>query len=351
MEIINELELRRQLKRRIPTSQLGSSLVKRILDESIPWEEKRPFWYFLFLSGRESLLAATLIECLRSKTRVPLEIFVQMCAQESIEPRGSVMQALIKGAKKQRSLEELIGVKSWDEHDPRLKQIRHKILAEKSSEQRKYKDGLRDKFEFLQSQRMTEQAGRVLRRMVELFPDENSFKQLKKEFDEQWAREVLNSHLASVSNDKLDRTKTAPSTFDQEMLNCFAEEGEKICMEHREFASDLAVAFWFMDDYAHALDILAYAPPDSSNDWLRAELLFQSRRFIEALELLDQLELRYIDDPETTFAVSYLRAQCLHESGQEAAALEILKSIVNVRPNYRSAQALILEWSEQVAWE
>ena len=68
-------------------------------------------------------------------------------------------------------------------------------------------------------------------------------------------------------------------------------------------------------------------------------------------EAVNHLEIKYVDDPETTFAVAYLRAQCLRELGQEAAALETLRSLVRVRPNYRSAHALILEWADGNDWE
>ncbi|NJL25310.1 MAG: hypothetical protein HC902_09105 [Calothrix sp. SM1_5_4] len=122
-------------------------------------------------------------------------------------------------------------------------------------------------------------------------------------------------------------------------------------MENREFASDLAVAFWFLDEYGQALEILKWAEPSTANDWLHAELLFASRRYVEALELLNHLEVKYVNDPEATFSVSYIRAQCLRGLGQQAAALEILRSIVRIRPNYRSANALILAWTEGGAWE
>jgi thioredoxin-like negative regulator of GroEL len=174
---------------------------------------------------------------------------------------------------------------------------------------------------------------------------------MQKQFEEDWARNVLSTHMATLQNEAFERTKTQPSTADEEMLEQFLQEGEKASYAHREFAFDLAVAFWFLDDYSRALQILVYAPPSQSAEWMRAELLFASRRYLEALEQLNTLEIKYIDDPENTFAVSYLRAQCLHGLGQNSTALEILQSIVRVRANYRSAHALMLEWTAGVTWE
>jgi hypothetical protein len=351
LEIVNELELRRILKKRLAGNKLNTSLVRHILDENLPWDEKRAFWHFMYTSRREGLLAHSMVQCLKSKSRVPFDLIIHLCSEGSVKPIPIVLEALLKGVRKQGALDEVIGPTGWDKYDKRLPQIRAQLLKQKTSEQKKFKDGLLEKFEFLQSQRMTEQAGRVLRRMVELYPDEQKFRKLKANFEEQWARDVLSSHMASISNEKMDRTVTAPSTSDEEMLKCFAKEGERLSVEHREFAADLALAFWFVEDYTRALESLAWAPTSQANDWLKVELLFQSRRFIECIELLNHLEVKFVDDPESTFSVSYLRAQCLHYCGQQAAALEILQSIVRVRPNYRSANALILEWTEGVSWE
>lgn len=351
MEIINELELRRILKKRQSETKLSTTLIKYILDESLPWEEKRSFWHFLYLTNRHALLANAIAQCVKGKARIPFDLFVHLCSSAGLKPTGVVLEALLKGTRKAGALDDLIGPRGWDKYDKRIKQIRAQLLAQKTTEQKKFKDGLLEKFEFLQNQRMTEQAGRVLRRMVELYPDEEKFKKLKQNFEEQWARDVLATHMAALSNEKLDRTLTAPSSSDEEMLKCFAKEGERICMEHREFATNLAMTFWFMEDYTHALEALAWAPPSEANDWLKAELLFHSRRFVECIEHLNHLEVKYINDPESTFAVNYLRAQCLNLCGQQGAALEILQSIVRVRPNYRSANALITEWTEGVSWE
>lgn len=350
-EIINELELRRILLKRHSGQKLSTSLLKQILDDSLPWEEKRAIWHFLYLSGRHGLLAATLAQELKNKARIPFDLLIQIMTEADLAPKSAVIESVMKGARKQAAVDELIGPRGWDEYDKRFAQMREQLLTQKNSEQHKFKDGMLEKFQFLQSQRMTEQAGRLLRRMVELYPDEIEFKKLKQHFDEQWARDVLSDHQALLSSEKLDRTATAPSTSDEEMLKCFAQEGEKISMEHREFAADLSVGFWFLEDYNRALEILPFAPPSLANDWLRAELLFAARRFIECIELLNVLEVKYVNDPESTFAVSYLRAQCLQYCGQQAAALEILQSIVRVRPNYRSVSALIQQWTEGSGWE
>ncbi|NJL25311.1 MAG: hypothetical protein HC902_09110 [Calothrix sp. SM1_5_4] len=184
MEAINELELRRLLKNRPSAHELSSSLIKIILNPSLPWSEKRSAWHLLYLTGRESTLAQALTQCLKGKFRVPLDLFIQICADRKLKPTPIVTAALIKGLRKQSSQEEVFAVRAWDRNDDRLRKMRMELLERKVTEQKKYREDLLEKFNFLQSQRMHEQAARVLRRMLELYPDDREFLKLKAEFDE-----------------------------------------------------------------------------------------------------------------------------------------------------------------------
>ncbi|HMN69653.1 MAG TPA: hypothetical protein PKC28_14015 [Bdellovibrionales bacterium] len=350
METINELELRDLLLRRQAPAELLASLLRRALDTKASWEERRPFWMYLYLSGHEASVAHALSEALRERERVPFDLLIEMVAAAGEKPPPWFFESLLKGLKKQSSGESLFAARSLDFLDKRLAEMRSEIADQKRVMKDKMKEGLLEKFWFLNNQRMSEQAGRVLRRVLELFPEDESLHGMKKDFEEQRAREVLANHISNYATG-LERTATQASDSDKEMLRNFMANAEKICLEHREIAMDLAVAFYFMEDYDRALEISAWAHPSPSRDWLRAELLLSARRFVEALEHLTQLEVKYIDDPETTFAVSYQRAQALNGLGQQAQGLEIMQSIVRVRPGYRSAHALILEWSAGGSWE
>jgi len=349
VDVIDERELRDLLRGRPPANVMISTVMKQVLDEQIPWEDRRPYWHFLHQTGRASSVVVTLIEALKNKTRIPFNILAHLTADAQLRPEPLHVQAFLKGLRKQHSLEDSIDVGAWATFDRKFDEIREHLMLERASRQERYKVGLREKFEFLRSQRMLEQAGRVLRRMIALYPEEQSYAELKVQFDEERAREVLANRTVRA-REKFERTQTVPSTSDQEMLKCFVEEGIKILVEKRDIAADLAVALWFMDDFAGAGEILAWAAPSPAVDWMRVEVMIAGRRFLDGLEAIAALETKYALDPESTFAAAYARAQCLRELGQEAAALETMQSIVRVRPNYRSAHALILEWTDGAEW-
>lgn len=348
---MNELPLQQLLQRKLSPEELLEEIERLLNDSSLSWDEKRPLWHFLHNTGRDKALMASMQAGLDNKARVPFDLLVDICARANVQPSNTILESLLKGLKRQHAFDEILSSRGWDKWELRLPAMRNELLEQKVDNNRKYKESLIEKFEFLKNQRLTEQAGQVLKRLKELFPEDEQLAQMERDFQEEWARNVLSTHIATLQSEAIERTRTQPSAADEQMLQQFLVEGEKAAFSVREFAYDLAIAFWFLEDYSRAVEILAYAPPGQATDWMRAELLFASRRFLETLEQINTLELKYIDDPESTFAVSYLRAQCLFGLGQRSSALEILQSIVRVRTNYRSAHALILDWTNGVVWE
>jgi tetratricopeptide (TPR) repeat protein len=350
MESINELEIQKLLRRKKKPAEVLRYAIDYIIDPKKTWEEKRAMYLFLYRWGKNSTLAHAMMDALASKERVPFDILIEVTAASGIRPGKTAVEAILKGLRKQNATEEVLSATGWDQHDERFNLIRRERLDKRVGEAKAAKESMLDKFNFLKGQRLVEQAGRVLRRMLELYPDDKEFIKIKQDFDEQWAREVVSGHMATLTHQRLERNDNENSASDEQMLKEFLAGGEKLALDRRELAADLAIAFLFMNEKVPALEILHWAPVSAANDWLRAELLVDARHHVEALEHLNDLEVKYASDPETTFAVSYLRARCFKELGQKDAALEILQSIVRIRPNYRSAQALFLEWSEGVDW-
>lgn len=357
MQAINELELRellsQQVSGQLSPADLAGKVYRRLTDANLSWEEKRPYWHYLHNSGQIQVLLEGLSKVLEARQRIPFDVLIDLCARNNVQPSPSVLAAFHKGLKKGSAFVDLISANGWDKWDESFAARRAEQVESLVLDQQKHRDDMIEKFHFLQYQRMMDQAAKHLRRMLELYPKDEQILALKNDFDEVWARNVLSNHIATLQaeSQSLERTLTAPSSADQEMLRCFLIEGERIAIENRGFASDLAIIFWFMEDYSRAVEILEWSEPGPSSDWMRAEALFAARRYLEALEHLNQLELKGIGDPESTFAVSYMRAQCLFELGQKAVAIEIMKSVVRMRAKYRSAHALLLKWGEGAVWE
>jgi tetratricopeptide (TPR) repeat protein len=344
-----EIEIRQFLNSELGVEELFKKLVRRISDVSIPWEERRFYWYYLYNSGYLQEVWNLLKDNLEEKNRVPFDLFIEIVSKAKLSPPASVIESLLKGLKKQSALEDILTTFSFDKWDERLPQLREQLQTQLADKVAKVRSDLMEKFEFLQNERMTAQAAEVLAQIRRMYPDDPTIEQIDQNFKQQWARELVSARASMPEEIETREPKKVPvSKADAEMLKAFLAETEKLAPTAVTIAYDMAIAGWFFEEYAFAMAALDAATPSEAVDWLRAELLLASRRYVECLDHLIHLETAYSKNPETTFGVSYLRAVTLKKLGQHDQALEILRSIVHIRPQYRSAQSLLTEWDQSV---
>ena len=203
-----------------------------------------------------------------------------------------------------------------------------------------------DRIQFLKSQRLFDEEKKTLEFYSHLCPSDNITSQnLWEDYLERWANHILTHRTDSQKQQKV--SDIVSKKWRQEMeehAQPLFEQVSELAKKENKRAFDLALLFYFMDLPQKALEVLEEAPQSSSKDWLKAELLFESRLFVDLLEWLRKLELEYKEDHDIAFASSFLRAKALWELGQKSSATQLLTQILNVRPNYRYAHSLLQEW-------
>lgn len=346
-ELATDLEIRKLILEEPSLQHVSSRLMVKISSSETTDLERLSYWTFLYQAGffYETLLS--MIQRLSSKGRIHWGIFVEILARLQLEPPASVIESIFKGVRRQEAKDDLWASHSWNHWDPRFEAHRQALRVDKENEAREKRENMVEKFHFLKNQRMIEQAGRVLQRLLFLFPEDPTYRELKEAFDEDWAREVIANRYKEPESET-----PAPFAFSPEedrVLQDFLQTADQNYALKFESAIDFAVLFYFLEAWGYSLEFAQKAGPTTSALWLVAELLMKLRRYVDALEHLHRIENALSADPETTFGVAYLRAQALHALGQSATAVEILRNIVQVRPDYRSAQQLIAEWSGAIA--
>jgi tetratricopeptide (TPR) repeat protein len=339
-----ELQIQKILDEEPTLEHVSNRLLLKVAAPEISDSERVVIWNFLYNTGHFSEALLSMTQRLSTKSRIHWGLFVEILSRLNIEPPNSVLESLFKGIKRQEANDDLWATFSWNHWDARFGSIRQTLANDKANETRQKRENLLEKFHFLKNQRMQEQAGRILKRLIFLYPEESSYVEMKKEFDEEWAREIITSRFSSN-----DLEATHGPVFSEEektALGGLVRSAWKHLEVHPETAFDFAIFFFFLEAWTYSVDFAETAAQTvPSADWLVAELMLKLRRHVDLLEHLAAVEVRYCNDPETAFSVAYLRAQALHALGQSSQAVEILRNIVQVRPDYRSAHQLINEWS------
>ena len=343
-----EMQIQRLLDREPTVQRAVNHMLEKIASSETSDHERFSYWGFLFNSGFYQELISSLVQRLNENQRVHWGFLIEALALSGLDPSNTVVEATTKGLKRQNASEDLWAARSFDMHDARFDEMRRAVAEQKASAERERKDSLLEKFHFLASQRMRDQAVRVLKHMIYLYPEDQHFRDLKSGFEEEWARDLI---AQKFSESQTSGSDAAPplSGVERELINMWTDAAKSAARKNPNIAYDLATSLHVMDADEAALEVANCLPTGVGQDWLIAELLLSLRRYVDLLEHLQQLEAKYANDPETAFAVSYLRAHALKALGQSAAAVEILRNIVQVRPHYRSANHLVLEWSVGVA--
>lgn len=303
---------------------------------------------FALNAGLTRSALKTLLHWLENKRAIPWGHFIAFIDSTGQTPSKAVLASLFKGARRQEANKELILAHHWDHYDKRFSKLRAEVVEELQRKYASKKEALKEKLTFLRNQRMIDEEKKLLDRLAQVLPQDAAIRKAKEEFKERWAREIIAKSHSSTRLEDEKRTRRETTYTEDELLFADLLRDEMMQLaQGSEGTYNFSIGLYFMELYSHALAVLKSGPMTPPMEWLYVELLLLNRRFIDGLEQLNQLEVKYIDDPETAFAASYLRAKAFWGLGRQAAAIDLLKSIVNVRPNYRSAHSLLSEWTER----
>lgn len=327
--------------------EIFDELTIDLFQKKVSESERQSIFSFGLNAGLYQQMLANFVEVFHEKTPTPWSHFLVLIDKLKIKPPPEIIESVIKGARRQDRIENLSLSHSWDLLDPRFSQMR--IEVEKVRKQRfsDKKQILLDKIEFYRNQRMAEEERRAIRVLLKMFPDDPMVQGEFDQFQKQWARDVVARNIDEsrenriFHNPKIDTQlrKTAKILVDAMLV----EAQQK---PHTSY--NLAIGLKMMGLPDLGLRVLAFADNNWASEWLAIELLIDCGRFVDCLNAVHELELEYSHDPETTFAATYARAKALFGLGQRGPAIDLLQSIVNVRPNYRSAFTLMTEWAQEL---
>ena len=341
-------------------AQVGELIERRLANNTeLPLEEVIGYTSFLVNAGQFSRFFRVIEDRIKNNLDLPWSQLLYAIKHANISLTPDLAELLWVGAAEQNLLEQLLQSNALDAVSARARHFREKRLQSLIDLQAERRRFLLEKLAYSRSQRMSREEKDVLLQLMEMFPEELAFRDEWMAFEQRWAEETIEGRLPN----KLDRSidySLPPLTAEEEAIKTIiVRELSQFCQEQPAFKYDCAVILYFMDLFEEALPFCqdtqlpqAGAPVATgahARDWLRLELLLLSRRFLDALDWSNQLSIRYADNVNTPVATMYARARAVWGLHQFSSAVETLAEVVNVRPDYRSAQSLLMQWKEQVS--
>ncbi len=349
MEQKIEREISELLKRWSNTEKVAEILSDRLEKSELPIAHELAIMSFLLQSGYLKLLFNPLLKRLQNDRPTSWLALIEIMSRNDVKPNREALNSIFEGALKHQMLENLILSHGWDNYDTRFQKLRDELRKRLQDEILQKKNTLKEKLGFLANHRMIEEEERILESLLNMFPEDQEIQAYQLGFKERWARNILSTsnqnYLTPTTEERMAIKWTENETA---LLDSWLATAKKISDARPEMAYMFTIFFIFAEAWEQALQILSLAPPSKNRDWLRLDILIHCRLFVDCLSEVDQTEMTHSDDPETSFSAAYTRAHALHGLGQHTAAMEILQSIIEIRPNYRSAQTLLAEWTEGI---
>lgn len=340
----------------------ADALLKKYENEKLSLAEFESLAAFFLKSGFSATLTDFILKKLDSPQSVPWGHFVEALFQSSVAIEPEIKQALIEGSESQRQLSHLARshqLDHFEEEIVRQRELRRKALKD---QQQKIYDDYFQQLDVLKSQQLHQDEEKLLQKMAQLFPRDGGVEKAWRDLRERRAMDFISKQVPKdqrvppvyYHEPRDPQVQLMLDQIEQVMGDLLAQESE----DSFWLAVDFAVSqlMWDNEEGAiHLLDQVLERLQKSTlqntvpTDWLRAEILLRGRKFVSLLDHLTWLETAYANDPETVFSVQYLRAQALWGLNQKFTAIEIIEGLLQARPDYRTAHALLDAWKEDLS--
>lgn len=348
-----EKEIQIHLQQLGDTQLAAEALLRKFENVSLSAEDYHSLATFCFQAQCFEPLCFFITRKLQDGSFTPWGIFAAALSfsNEKMSTESPLWKALIEGARAENALSHLALFPEARGLDADIAKVQDLFFERAQNLKVESKKQMFEQLDFFKSQNLLSEEEALLSKMDFLFPEDKDLKQRKMDYlnrraelarsDKKKAREVL---LPNLSDD--------PEV--QQMKIKIFEQMKLMIQKDASLAKDFALShlMWNSGDLASEL-LTSKSELESSGlaiseQWLKVESLFQSRRYVELLAELDLITQKD-RSPESTFAVAYWRAQALWGLKLPREAIEILEQLLAVRPQYLSAQTLLSEWREALS--
>lgn len=272
----------------------------------------------------------------------------------SQEVPDSVKDRMIEIAEREKSLDLLTTSSFWHHRLEIIstKNTRMRMALQKAAARI---TELEENIELFKIQNLLEQEEQVLNLLQFLQPENPKWLQLKMSLKDRKAQDLIlkrertrKSFLLRQSRLSFIERHDLPT---QKVIDALAQSMIEILRNHHEeypnLFSDFAVALILVEAYDKAIKILENAPRDFNHLTLAAECLLLDQRYLELMELLEEMEKMKNLDADEFYAIQYLKAQGLWALDFHQEAITLLSQLLEVQPHYRSAESLLTSWREE----
>lgn len=300
-------------------------------------QDKNAIAHFLMRAGFLSTLKNQILEDLSKGKKVNWHSLLYFLTQPNLST--DKIDSIYVGLIETQEVDEIIHFKELTKYS-KFKIIYDEIIAKKQKNLFDELNKLKTKLKHAINDKNQAEIQRLTLILDQKFSFDGEAKDLTSDIELAKVRKILKKKEATVFenlNDSVERSKEF-----KKMAKSYIEKAKA----DKSNAYHLAISLLQMDAYETALEVLELSKDGTSKDWLKIELLILNKKYIEALQFSFDLEKKYVSNPDTIFDTLYYRSLAFYELNEKEKAKNILKKILEVKPEHIKSKIKLGEWKD-----
>jgi tetratricopeptide (TPR) repeat protein len=311
----------------------------RLCWDQLSAQQKKQIFHFLYLSQQYK----TFINILRQ----------EMLSEHPTIPWTHVFALLHRWKKLNKyNLKSLVNLDSPTDDMtefrvdfPELNEIWQKKKQKKLAEYENKKQSLLKELDFAKNQGLKEKRVQAIDQLKKFFPNDKAIASVSLAEKEFQARNAYN-RLLSKKTRSISHKKEAPEISPEELEQTI-KTIKKYLKKNADYAYDFSLMFMQMDVPLYGLMVIDLLKKKSQKLlWYELQLCLNGKQYARALSTIDLLQKTKITS-EHSFSLLYYQAVALYGLGKKSSAIQIIKNILKIRPQFKSASSLLLEWESE----
>ena len=347
-----ELEIHSLFQEGLPLETICSEIISKYeKNDVISPSESESISHFLISAGRIDLLYKFYLKCLRrnSLAQFPWGFLATAVLQTESQIDDDLIDVIDMGLKTHTEDTSSYKVAALMQAIPTLQSRvqNYKQLFEVEKLQTKVK--LIAQLNHNRLYQLKDLEEQTLQQLIKVFPQDIEVKLLHQAHLEKKADEIL-ARIRSTPRSQtsmrriLDEANPETEEFVENIRKQTITLANRLQIEQPDQIYNLAMLAMQFELFDLALELIEKAPPSFASEWLKAEILFESGRYLDLLKHIESIEKKLASTPESTYGAIYLKAQAYYGLGQKEIAIQLLESLSDKVPSYRSTEALLHEW-------
>lgn len=216
----------------------------------------------------------------------------------------------------------------------------------KLTEYENKKMSLMKELNFAKNQGLQEKKVHALDQLQRFFPGDKVVENAALSDKEQNARKIYNRILTKKEKKTSQKSRSSAKPF--EHFEHFLPTIKKQLKKNPDYVYDFCLMFLQMDLPLDGLRVVDLMRRKSARLlWYELQLCLEAQQFARALSTIEFLQKSKISSDQS-FSLLYYQAMALYGLGNKPLAIQIVKNILKIRPQFKSANSLLLEWESDI---